>query len=203
MGADTRHALCVSALPAGMWWYMMRASVRVSWSIPISPTETPWSRFTGRPASPRVHRVLGCLAFYRVVKPDSKAHMRARRALHLGMAEDQPGYYLLDLDSRTTVVTPHVRFVEDIFPSIFIFPGLNSAPRGEEPATHDMERLFNTDANLHSNELDPAHPQEADDDDAPKSVAPEGPCYWLLLLLPGFEPRMSRPQREVLTTILQ
>ena len=62
--------------------------------------------------------------------------MRAKRALHLGMAEDQPGYFVLDLESRKTVVTPHVRFVEDVF------PGLSSAPRGVEPTPHDMQHLF-------------------------------------------------------------
>ena len=56
MGADTRHALAVSGLPAAMWWYMMRATVRVSWSIPINAAESPWSRFTGRPSSPYLRR---------------------------------------------------------------------------------------------------------------------------------------------------
>ena len=136
IGADTRHVLTVASLPPSMWWYCMRASVRASYSIPINDAETPWSRFTGRIDNPAIHRVIGCLAYYRVVKPHSKAHARARRALHLGRAEDQPGYLVLDLETRSTIVTPHVRFVEDIF------PGLVSSPRGGEPSPSDVQTLF-------------------------------------------------------------
>ena len=62
--------------------------------------------------------------------------MRAGRALHLGRAEDQPGYSVLDLESRKMIVTPHVRFVEDSF------PGLTSSPRSGEPTADAMQRLF-------------------------------------------------------------
>ena len=133
---DTRHALALAQLPPGAWWYVARATVIVSWSIPINAHETPWSRFTGRASSPHVHRVVGCLAYYRVVKPASKAHMRARRAIHLGRAENQPGYLLMDLETGMSVVTPHVRFVENVF------PGLTKQPSGGEPSQEDMDRLF-------------------------------------------------------------
>ena len=133
---DTRHALALAQLPPGAWWYVARATVVVSWSIPINEHETPWSRFTGRASSPHVHRVVGCLAYYRDVKPASKAHMRARRAIHLGRAENQPGYLLMDLETGKSVVTPHVRFVENVF------PGLTKKPSGGEPSQEDMDRLF-------------------------------------------------------------
>ena len=83
-----------------------------------------------------MHRVLGCLAYYKIHAPASKAHMRANRALHLGRAEDQPGYSVLDLETRKIVVTPHVRFVEDSF------PGLATSPRSGEPPADEMQRLF-------------------------------------------------------------
>ena len=46
--------------------------------------------------------------------------MRARRAVHLGRAEDQPAYLLLDIETRSVVVTPHVRFVEQ---DVYCVPG--------------------------------------------------------------------------------
>ena len=124
IGNDTRHLLANANLPPGIWWHAMRASVHCSWSIPINAAETPWSRFTGRPSSPFLHRTFGCLAYYRLRQPESKAHMRAARGLHLGRAENQPGYSVLDLESRKIVVTPHVRFIEDKY------PGLSTSPRG-------------------------------------------------------------------------
>ena len=124
IGNDTRHSLANASLPPAVWWYAMRASVHASWSIPINASETPWSRFTGRPSSPFLHRTFGCLAYYRVRQPASKAHMRAARGLHLGRAEDQPGYSILDLSERQqVVVTPHVRFVESEYPGLSMSPG--------------------------------------------------------------------------------
>ena len=156
ISADARHALALAALPPGAWWYVTRASVYVSWSIPLNADETPWSRFTGRPSSPHIHRVVGCLAYYRVVKPESKAHMRARRAIHLGRAEGQPGYLLMDLESRKTLVTPHVRFVEDVF------PGLTSRPGDREPSQHDIDRLFESRGDEPSSPDGPALPPSDD-----------------------------------------
>ena len=94
MGNDTRHALALSNMPAGYYYYFLKASVQASWSIPLNAHETPWQRFTGKPAPARYLRVPGCLAFYKVVHPPDKMSMRARRAIHLGRAWDQPAYIL-------------------------------------------------------------------------------------------------------------
>ena len=137
ISTDTRHILATARLPRSMWWYALRASVQTSWAIPINAAETPWSRFTGMPSSPCSHRVVGCLAYYRDVKPTSKADSRSRRAIHLGRAEDQPGYLLMDLQSRALVVTPHVRFFESDF------PGLDSQPGGGRRNVEDPDDSLN------------------------------------------------------------
>lgn len=117
-----------------LWWYVLRATVIVSNCTPSGGlSKAPWELFTGRKPSGREHRVLLCLAFYKDVAPASKVHARAHRALHLGRAENQPGYVLFDLQSRKVVVTPHVRFCETIH------PGLSKAPVGGEP---DADSVF-------------------------------------------------------------
>ena len=164
IGNDTRHLLAAANLPPGMWWYAMRASVNASWSIPINGAETPWSRYTGRPSSPFLHRTFGCLAYYRIRQPESKAHMRAARALHLGRAESQPGYSVLDLESRKILVTPHVRFVEDSF------PGLAASPGGGEPSPDEIQRLFDRHPDADSNSE--SHHREA----SPPPATVHPPC---------------------------
>ena len=109
MGNDTRHSLALSGLPAGYYYYLLKAAVQASWSIPINAAETPWSRFTGKPAPALYLRVPGCLAYYKVLKPANKMAMRARRAVHLGRAEDQPAYLLLDIESRSIVTRLQLR----------------------------------------------------------------------------------------------
>ena len=136
MGNDTRHSLALSGLPAGYYYYLLKAAVQASWSIPINAAETPWSRFTGKPAPALYLRVPGCLAYYKVLKPANKMAMRARRAVHLGRAEDQPAYLLLDIESRSIVTTPHVRFVEDVF------PGLSGKAGDCEPTEAEVDTLF-------------------------------------------------------------
>ena len=103
----------------------MRASVIVSNSIPAAGNgdKSPWELFTGHKPSGRAHRVLLCLAYYKVVNPSSKVHARARRALHVGRAEDQPGYVLIDSETGRVVVTPHARFCETYFPGFTKAPG--------------------------------------------------------------------------------
>ena len=136
LGNDTRHALSLSGMPAGYYYYFLKAAVQASWSIPLNSQETPWQRFTGKPAPARYLRVPGCLAYYKVVHPPSKMSMRARRAIHLGRAWDQPAYILLDIETRSIVTTPHVRFVEDIF------PGLSSGSGRDEHSQDEIDSLF-------------------------------------------------------------
>ena len=136
MGNDTRHALALSRLPAGYYYYLLKAAVQASWSIPINGSETPWSRFTGKHAPAQSLRVPGCLAYYKVLKPGTKVAMRARRAVHLGRAEDQPAYILLDIETRSIITTPHARFVEDVF------PGLVTKAGREDPSPAEIDALF-------------------------------------------------------------
>lgn len=146
IATDARHVLHTARLPRGMWWHAMRASVHASWAIPINAAETPWSRFSGRLSAPHMHRTVGCLAYYRVIKPASKADSRARRALHLGRAEDQPGYLLLDLETRRIIVSADVRFFEDEF------PGLTLQPGGGEPSQNDADDLFEHNTRIDAND---------------------------------------------------
>ena len=74
------------------WWYFMRNAVRVSWMIPGRDGKCPWFKFTGQQPDGRAERVPGCLGYYKVVRPESKMHARARRCLCFGRAEDQPVY---------------------------------------------------------------------------------------------------------------
>ena len=53
MGNDTRHALSLSGMPAGYYYYFLKAAVQASWSIPLNAKETPWERFTGKPPPAR------------------------------------------------------------------------------------------------------------------------------------------------------
>ena len=71
--------------------------------------------------------------------------MRARKAVHLGLAEDQAGYLLMDLETRKVKVSPHVRFAETVFPGL-------SARGGE--FDHNLDQLF-TKEELDAH--DPAH----------------------------------------------
>ena len=127
-------------VPATFWWYIMSAQMQVAWCIPcLHPADhtkwtTPWQLWSGHRPDVRQHRVLGCLAYYKVVgRQLGKFEPRARRAIHLGRAEDQPAYVLMDLENRTLHVTPHVRFVEDVF------PGLTRYAQPNEP---DGDALF-------------------------------------------------------------
>ncbi|KAL3907696.1 MAG: hypothetical protein SGPRY_010082, partial [Prymnesium sp.] len=110
----------------------MLAAVVASWCVPHADGATPWLLFTGHTPGVRQHRVVGCLAYYKVFDSASKAAPRARRALHLGRNDDQPGYVLFCLETRRIVCTPHVRLVESSF------PGLSSSPKGGEPTADDV-----------------------------------------------------------------
>ena len=150
---DTRHLLATANLPPKAWWYALRAAVDVSHAIPINSTETPWSRFTGRRSSPLIHKVFGCLAYYLDRSPASKAHMRAKRGLNFGRAEDQPGYSIYDLDTKSVIVTPHVRFVEDNFPGM-VRADMPSGGGAHLPVDiEDIGRLFNSDGSASNSAL--------------------------------------------------
>ena len=137
---DIRTAIA-RQIPPSYWWYVMSAQQQVAWCIPRphptapSTWTTSWQLWTGHRPDVRQHRVIGCLAYYKVRGPQGKFDMRARRALHLGRAEDQPAYVLLDLESRTIVVSPHVRFVEGIM------PGLSKYAQAGEPEGDDLFKL--------------------------------------------------------------
>ena len=134
---DARHVLAGARLPPSYWWYAVRGSVAASWAIPFNDVETPWFRWTGRKPSALKYRVIGCLAYYRVRKPSSKAEMRGRAAsIYLGLAEDQAGHLFIDIETgtRVGVVTPHARFVEDEF------PGLRRSARGAAKALRSSTR---------------------------------------------------------------
>ena len=83
-------------------------------------------------------RVLGCLAYYKNVKPANKVAPRAFRALNLGIAEDQPGYVLYDLENAKVVVTPHVRFCETVY------PGFSKKPGKGEPTLDEVWPPFDS-----------------------------------------------------------
>ena len=137
---DIRAAIALG-IPASYWWYIMSAQQQVAWCVPRShPADsstwiTPWELWTGHRPDVRQHRVLGCLAYYKVRSKQGKFDMRARRALHLGRAEDQPAYVLLDLETRQILVNPHVRFVEDVL------PGLSKYAQAGEPDGDDLFRI--------------------------------------------------------------
>ena len=87
--------------------------------------------------------------------------MRAHRALHLGRAWDQTRYLLWDLDQSKLVVTPHVRFVEHIF------PGLSRTPLPDEPTA---DTLFSDTA-----AAEPPPPPPPPDALPPPSTPPPDP----------------------------
>ena len=124
--------------PAGAWWYALRSNVLVSNYIPTRKSKgvAPWTLFTGRQPDGRNVRVLGCLAYYKNVKPANKVAPRAFRALNLGIAEDQPGYVLYDLENAKVVVTPHVRFCETVY------PGFSKKPGKGEPTLDEVWSPF-------------------------------------------------------------
>ena len=137
--ADVCTALACG-IPASYWWYVMAAQMQVAWCLPrkhpdskVARMTTPWELWSGRQPDARQFRVIGCLAYYKDVRVTCKLQMRARRALHLGRAEDQPAYVLLDLETRKVIVSPHVRFCESIF------PGMAKYAQAGEP---DGEELF-------------------------------------------------------------
>ena len=111
--------------------------MHVSWATPLvqhgTPLETAWSRFTGRKPCGRQIRKPGTLCYYKVMHPAHKLCMRARRAVVLGRADDQPGYLVRDLSDATLHVTPHVRFCEHFN------PGLNVRQQPNEP---DLDAIW-------------------------------------------------------------
>ena len=139
LGNDVRTMLLDAKLPASWWWYAVRARQQVAWCLPYQRAQhaghSPWSLFTGHRPNGRQHRIFGCLGYYKDLSPGlPKLAARARRALVLGRADDQPGYVLFDLEKRTFIVSPHVRTCEDQR------PGLSASPRDTEPS--DPELLF-------------------------------------------------------------
>ena len=188
MGNDTRTSLAHCMLPTTCWWLALRASVLVSYILPIAggdPGETPWLRFTGKRPSARHIRVFGCLAYYKVIDVKHKLQMRARRAVYVGQPEDQTGYMLFCLETRKLVVSPHVRFVEDRFPGLSrwpqpgepvaddLFRSTSSAPPGTPPATPPPMPSPTDEtapADAHDPPPDPLPPPLAEDDDT--DVAP-------------------------------
>ena len=151
---DTRHVLAVARLPSSYWWYAMRGSVAASWAIPFNGSETPWFRWAGRKPSALKYKVIGCLAYYKVRAPSSKAEMRGRAAVYLGLAEDQAGHLFIDIETRTRVVTPHARFVEDEFPGLRRSSGgVSEGAAQQHPFT--AEELAACDDPFRASESDP------------------------------------------------
>jgi len=132
MGNDTREGLHRSKCPPSHWWFFLRNAVVTSNMIPGGDRVAPWTKFTGHKPDARAIRSPGCLTYYKVVKPASKMHPRARRALNYGRCEDQPGYCLYDLENGTLHITPHCRFVESCH------PGLGRASARGEPTADDV-----------------------------------------------------------------
>ena len=124
------------AFPVTYWWYFFRAAMSTQWCMPLVnfdlPSETPWFRYTGRKPSGRHLRKPGVLCYYKVMHPQHKLSMRARRAVLLGRAPDQPGYLVQDLSDRTLHVTPHVRFCERVN------PGVGRTPLPGEPTADNL-----------------------------------------------------------------
>ena len=112
-GNNTRTALAAWGGPVSWWWYFLRATTITSNLIPRTDGVAPWTVFTGgTKPSGRAVRVLGTLAYYKVINPASKVHPRAHRCMYLGPAEDQPAYIVWDMELQKIVITPHVRFAE-------------------------------------------------------------------------------------------
>ena len=144
-----RNDICTAIarhIPPCYWWYIMSAQMQVAWCLPIvdpnttpcAPVKwtTPWALWSGHRPDVRQHRVIGCLCYYKVFYTNGKFDMRARRALCLGRAEDQPAYVLLDLEKRTIHITPHVRFVEGVLPGLTKY---------QQPGEPDGDELFKLD----------------------------------------------------------
>ena len=78
------------AFPVTYWWYFFRAAMSTQWCMPLVnfdlPSETPWFRYTGRKPSGRHLRKPGVLCYYKVMHPQHKLSMRARRAVLLAGA---------------------------------------------------------------------------------------------------------------------
>ena len=155
-----------SGIPARYWWFIMAAQMQVAWCIPrqhpnpdVTNMTTPWELWCGRKPDARQFRAMGCLAYYKDIRVRCKLEMRARRALHLGRAEDQPAYVLLDLETRKVIVTPHVRFCETIY------PGMTKYAQPNEP---DGDILFKGEPRT--------RPQSPDDDDDSGPSAPPPPA---------------------------
>ena len=168
---DTRHVLAVARLPLSYWWYAMRGSVAASWAIPLNAEETPWSRFTGRKPSSLKYKVIGCLAYYKAREVSSKAEMRGRAAVYLGLAEDQSGHLFLDVESRARVVTPHARFVEDEF------PGLRRLARGAHSGAAAQHPFTSEELSACEDPFGPPHagdaPRPSGDDDSGRALQPD------------------------------
>ena len=164
-GNQTRPALLEANFPPPAWWYAFRNATHVRNCTPNRHGVTPWFKFTGKLPSVAAFRVLGSLAYYKVVKPSSKMHARARRAINLGRCEDQPGYWLYD--DGQIVCTPHVRFVESVK------PGFSKTPGGGEPSIAEIEKLFNGGNGASTASGGADGPQDSPDDHAP--LNPEGP----------------------------
>eukprot|EP00962_Isochrysis_galbana_P014293 scaffold4089_cov136-Isochrysis_galbana.AAC.1 len=72
-----------------------------------------------RGVSPLTHvRAFGCLCYPTTVDPKIKFGERAPRGIYLGRSTTQPAYLVYIPSVNKLVITPHVAFVESIFPGV-------------------------------------------------------------------------------------
>ena len=120
IGDDMRACLNASNLPRTYAAYALMCSVRTSWLLPHAKIEgtTPWEVFTGERAKVDGVRPFGCVAYAKIVNPQTKASDKGLLTVCLGPAWDQPGFICYDPQTKVKIVTPHVKFVSAECPGL-------------------------------------------------------------------------------------
>jgi hypothetical protein len=88
--------------------------------VPIRGTtgETPHSQFEGDKTDVTHIRAFGCLCYPTTVDPKIKFGEKAPRGVYLGRSVTQPAYIVFIPAINKLVATPHVAFVETVFPGV-------------------------------------------------------------------------------------
>jgi hypothetical protein len=142
MGNDTRAMLRHSQLPRNYAWYALEQSVMVANTLPITGNvdKCAHSLFTGHRPNVTQFRVWGCMAYAQVYNPLTKMADRAVRCINLGRCSHQPGFMLMDPETKKVHVSVHCKFVETEC------PGLTLAKEGWEQAMPSYADLHDDSA---------------------------------------------------------
>jgi hypothetical protein len=111
-----------SKLPAKIWGYAILYAAATNNATPTSvlSNDNPYRAWHNYAFKIKDLKVFGCLAYAHIQKQDrlSKLQHRAVKCIFLGYPPHHSGYQLLELSTKTLIMSRDVVFKENIFPSL-------------------------------------------------------------------------------------